>query len=119
MIERAQAEAIASEWLDAWNAHDPARVVAHFGDDVVIRSPVAARLRPGSGGVLRGRDAVLSYYRDGLAAGPGLRFTLVAVCTGVDDVTIVYTNERDVLVAETLVLGGDGRATEVRVAYGG
>ena len=118
MIERAQAEAIAHEWLDAWNAHDPGRVVEHFADDVVVRSPVAARLRPGSDGVLRGKDAVLSYYRDGLAAGPDLRFTLVAVCAGVDDVTIVYTNQRDVLVAETLVLGADGRAAEVRVAYG-
>jgi hypothetical protein len=39
---------------------------------------------------------VLSYYRDGLAASPGLRFSLVEVCTGVEDVTIVYRNQHDI-----------------------
>ena len=67
MIDRAQALAVAQEWLDAWNAHDPQKVVAHFADDVVVRSPVAGQLRPGSNGELRGKDSVLSYYRDGLA----------------------------------------------------
>src|SRR5689334_19502269 len=30
MIDRAQALAVAQEWLDAWNAHAPQKVVAHF-----------------------------------------------------------------------------------------
>jgi ketosteroid isomerase-like protein len=41
MIDRAQALAVAKEWLDGWNAHDPERVVAHFTDDVIVRSPLA------------------------------------------------------------------------------
>ena len=118
MIDRATAVAAAAEWLDAWNAHDPERVVAHFSEDVVVHSPLAAQLRPESNGVLRGRDAVLAYYRDGLAASPGLRFSLVEVCTGVDDITIVYRNHRDILVTESLRRGDDGLASEVRVSYG-
>lgn len=118
MIDRAQAVAAATEWLDAWNGHDPERVVAHFRDDVVVRSPLAAQVRPGSNGVLHGKDAVLSYYREGLAASPGLQFSLVEVCAGVDDVTIVYRNHRESLVAEALTLGDDGLASEVRVSYG-
>jgi hypothetical protein len=118
MIDRSAALALAHEWLDAWNAHDPDCVVAHFADDVVVRSPVADQLRPGSGGVLRGKEAVLAYYRDGLAAVPDLHFTLVDVCVGVDDVTIVYRNQREALVAETLTLGDERTATEVRVSYG-
>jgi hypothetical protein len=118
VIERTMAVAAAAEWLDASNAHDPDRVVAHFADDVIIRSPLAAQLRPGSGGVLHGKDEVLSYYRDGLAAAPNLRFTLVEVCTGVDDITIVYRNHRDIVVTESLRLGDDGLASEVRVSYG-
>jgi hypothetical protein len=118
MIEREHAVERATEWCDAWNAHDPDAVVAHFVDDVVVHSPVAAQLRPESHGVLRGKDAVLSYYRDGLAASPELHFTLVEVCTGVDELTIVYRNQRDVVVTETLVLDDDGLASEVRVAYG-
>ena len=119
MIDRAQAVAAAQEWVDAWNAHDPDRVVAHFADDVVVHSPLAAQLRPGSHGVLRGREAVLSYYRDGLAASPGLRFSLVEVCLGVDGITIVYRNHRDIVVTEALTLRDDGLASEVRVSYAG
>jgi ketosteroid isomerase-like protein len=118
MIERAQAVAAAQEWLDAWNAHDPERVVAHFADDVVIFSPLAGQLRPSSNGVLQGKDEVLSYYRDGLAASSGLRFSLIEVCTGVNDVAIVYRNHRDSIVTETLTLRDDGLVCEVRVAYG-
>jgi len=118
MIDRAEAIAAAHEWIDSWNSHDPERVVAHFAADVTVRSPVAAQIRPGSNGILRGRDDVLSYYRDGLAASPGLRFTLVEVCVGVDEMTIVYRNHHDILVTETLVLGDDDLAREVRVSYG-
>jgi hypothetical protein len=118
MIDRPQALAVAQEWLDAWNAHDPQRVVAHFTDDVVVRSPVAEQLRPGSYGELRGKDTVLSYYRDGLAASSDLRFSLVEVCTGVEDITIVYRNQRDILVTEALTLNEAGLAREVRVSYG-
>jgi len=118
MIDRARALAVAQEWLDAWNSHDPQRVVAHFTDDVVVRSPLAGQLRAGSDGELRGKDAVLSYYRDGLAASSDLRFSLVEVCTGVDEVTIVYRNHSDILVTEALMLSADGLACEVRVSYG-
>ena len=118
-MQREDALARANDWIDAWNAHDPDRVVAEFTDDVVVRSPVAAQLRPDSNGVLRGKEAVLSYYREGLAASPDLRFTLVDVCCGVDDVVIVYRNQRDVLVTETLRIGPDGRASQVSVAYAG
>jgi hypothetical protein len=117
-VARAQALASAQEWLDAWNAHDPQRVVAHFTEDVVVHSPLAGQLRPGSNGELRGKDQVLSYYRDGLAASPGLRFSLVEVCTGIEDITIVYRDHRDTLVTEALTLREDGLACEVRVSYG-
>ncbi len=118
MIEREAAVSAAQEWLEAWNAHDPDRVVAHFAADVVVSSPVAAQLRPESNGVLRGKQAVLSYYRDGLAASPDLEFTLIEVCIGVDGFTIVYRNQRGGVVAETLTVRDGGLASEVRVSYG-
>ena len=51
MIERAQAVAAAHEWLDAWNAHDPERVVAHFRTTLssVDHSPVSCG--PGRTGI--------------------------------------------------------------------
>ena len=32
------------EWVVAWNAHDLERIVAHYANDVVLTSPVAAKL---------------------------------------------------------------------------
>ena len=95
------------------DAHDPDRVVAHFTDDVVVYSPLATRLRPDSAGVVRGKDAVLSYYRDGLAGLPDLHFTLVEVAVGVDEIAIVYRNQRDTLVVEAMRLTGDEQICEV------
>ena len=118
MIDRSQALAVAEEWLDAWNSHDPERVVAHFTEDVLVCSPLAGQLRPGSNGELHGKNEVLSYYRDGLAASPGLQFSLVEVCIGIENVTVVYRNQRGVLVVEDLTLRDNGLACEVRVSYG-
>ena len=43
------ARQFAREWVDAWNAHDLERILSHYAPDVVLRSPVAARLTsPGS-----------------------------------------------------------------------
>jgi hypothetical protein len=107
----------AQEWIDAWNAHDPERVVSHFADDVVISSPLAAQLRPGSNGVLRGKDVVLAYYRDGLARSDALHFTLIDVLVGIDELVILYRHQRDQLMTERLYFGDDGLVTEVSVAH--
>ncbi len=117
-VTPARAVAIAQAWLDAFNAHRADRVVEHFSDDVTACSPVIAQLRPDSGGRLRGKAAVQSYYEDGLRRLPHLHFTLVEVLTGVDQLTIVYRNHDGTLVAETLKLGADGLVTEVDVTYG-
>jgi ketosteroid isomerase-like protein len=117
VIDRERATRIAQEWLDAWNAHDPERVVSHFANNVIVVSPMLEQLRPNSKGVLGGKRAVLDYYIDGLAASGDLRFELVEVCAGVTEVVIVYRNHRGVMVTESLEFDGDEVIT-VRVAYG-
>jgi hypothetical protein len=44
----------ADDWVRAWNEHDVEAVLVHFHDDVVFSSPVAARMFPETGGVVRG-----------------------------------------------------------------
>lgn len=117
VVSRGAADRIARDWLDAFNAHRPDLVVARFAADVTVRTPVLERLRPGSGGELTGRDAVLEYYREGLRLVPELRFSLVDVLTGVDQVTILYRDQRGTLVAEALTLCPDGDVGRVDVAY--
>lgn len=97
----------AREWLAAWNAHDIEAVLAHFADDVVFTSPAAAGLIPHSGGVLRGKQALRDYWREGLRRIPDLRFEVVAVYAGVDVIVINYRNQHGGLVNEVLVFDGD------------
>jgi ketosteroid isomerase-like protein len=99
-LEPQIAATIAQEWLHAFNAHRAEQVVEHFAEDVTAQSPVIARLRPASGGILNGKPAVLSFYEDGLRAIRDLHFTLVAVLTGIGQLTILDRNQRDILVAE-------------------
>ena len=41
---------------------DVEAVLAHFHDDVVFSSPIAARLLPDSLGVVRGKEALRHYW---------------------------------------------------------
>jgi hypothetical protein len=107
----------AREWIDAWNAHDARRVVDHFTDDVVVSSPLVADRRPGSHGMLRGKDAVLAYYEEGLALTPDLQFSLVAACVGIGELVIVYRNHRGLLVTESMHFDDHGNVDEVRVCH--
>jgi ketosteroid isomerase-like protein len=96
----------AEEWSAAWNRRDVEDVLAHFHDDVVFSSPVAAELVPGSGGVVRGKAALREYWTTALAALPELRFEVVGVYQGQSVLVINYRNERGRLVNEVLEFDG-------------
>ena len=105
-VDAATARRLADGWVRAWNAPDLDALMAHFADDVVFTSPLAVRLVPGSGGRIRGRAALRDYYAAGLAAIPGLRFTIVALYAGVDTLVVNYRNQAGGLVAEVLTFEG-------------
>lgn len=96
----------ADAWVRAWNAHDVEAVLAHFADDVVFSSPVAARVLPDSAGVVRGKAALRHYWTTALALLPGLRFEVLGVYRGESTLVINYRNERGGLVNEVLVFAG-------------
>ena len=106
--------AFATEWCAAWNAHNLDRVLAHFDEDVIFTSPVAASLFPETGGTLRGKAALWSYWEEGLRRIPDLHFTVEAVFAGVDTLVIQYRNQKGVSVSEVLVFHG----ALVRRGYG-
>ncbi|MDQ2709452.1 MAG: nuclear transport factor 2 family protein [Actinomycetota bacterium] len=106
----------AQRWLEGWNSHDVEAVLAHFADDVVFRSPVAARLLPDSNGVIRGKDELRRYWTEALRQLPDLHFELLGVYSGVDTVVIHYGNQKRGLVNEVLVFG-DGLVREGYATY--
>jgi len=101
------AQAFARDWCAAWNAHDVEAVLAHFHDDVVFTSPVAARVVPQSGGVVRGKDALRHYWTAALAAYPELRFEVIDTYVGTEAVVINYRNHLGAPVNEVLIFDGD------------
>jgi hypothetical protein len=72
----------ADRWVRAWNAHDVEAVLDHFHDDVVFTSPVAARVVPESGGVVRGKVALRDYWSTALSQQANLQFEIVGVYRG-------------------------------------
>ena len=64
----------AVDWVQAWNSHDVEVVLAHFNDEVVFSSPIAARVLSDSLGVMRGKEALRHYWTTALALLPDLHF---------------------------------------------
>lgn len=111
------ATAFSGHWVQAWNAHDVEAVLAHFHDDVLFTSPVAARLFPETAGVIRGKPALRSYWTAALARLPDLHFVVEAVYRGIDTVVITYRNQNHGLVNEVLRFDDDGRVIEGHGTY--
>jgi ketosteroid isomerase-like protein len=99
-------QSFAEEWVLAWNAHDVEAVLAHFHDDVLFTSPIAARVVPGSGGVVRGKQALREYWTTALAGMADLHFEILGVYRGESLLVINYRNQRGGLVNEVLMFDG-------------
>jgi hypothetical protein len=63
MMTKEQAREFASRWLPAWTGNDPERLAAFYSNDAEYLDPAIPR------GV-RGKDALLAYFRKLLAANP-------------------------------------------------
>jgi ketosteroid isomerase-like protein len=107
----------AEQWVQAWNAHDIEAVLDHFSDDVVFTSPVAARVVPDSGGVVRGKAALRDYWTTAISQQANLHFELIGVYTGESTLVINYRNHRGQLVNEVLSFGADGLVREGHGTY--
>lgn len=107
----------ATEWIASWNARDVDAVLAHYADDVVLRSPTAAAVVPESGGVIVGRDALRTYWTTALAQLPDLHFELDGVFASVTGLTILHRNERGRQITETLRFNPSGQVDEVLVGH--
>jgi hypothetical protein len=101
-MDPAQIDLFVADWLRVWNAHDLDEIMQHYTDDVVFASPLAARLFPASGGVIRGKEALREYWAEGLRRNPDLHFELRGTYVGIGVVVIHYANQRGELVNEVL-----------------
>lgn len=111
------ASAFSSQWVQAWNTHDVEAVLAHFHDDVLFTSPVAAAMFPETAGVIRGKAALRHYWTGALEHLTDLHFVVEGVYRGIDTVVINYRNQKGGLVNEVLRFDDDGLVIEGHGTY--
>ncbi|HEY1622365.1 MAG TPA: nuclear transport factor 2 family protein [Streptosporangiaceae bacterium] len=104
-MDHAEAQAFAEQWVKDWNAHDVEALLGHFTDDVVFTSPVAIRVLGGDG-VLRGKQALRTYWSEGVRLIPDLRFEILALYAGISTLVINYRNQAGRVVSEVLIFEG-------------
>ncbi len=112
LIMNADLDALAREWVAAWNAHDLDRVLALYAEDASMASPYIAAMGLSETGRLYGKDALRGYWGKALPNHPDLHFDLKGVYAGPDSVVIRYRNERGAEVSEYLRVDGDGKIVE-------
>ena len=119
MIDKHQADDLAAHWIEAWNSHDLDRIMEHYSDDVVLTSPVAARLLGEPDGTVRGKVALHSYFARGLEFYPQLRFELRETTWGVGSLVLFYTNQNSTKACEFMEIDKGGKISRVVANYSG
>jgi len=117
MLDRKTAEQFAADWITAWNAHDLDRILSHYTDDVVFRSPRIALVMSEAIDFVAGKPALARYWGRALAQSKDLHFTLDRLYVGSDSLSIAYRNQRGQHVTETFVFEASGLVKESIATY--
>lgn len=117
MLTRSFAESFARDWLAAWNDRDIERILSHYSEEIIFHSPRIARVMGNEAMSLFGKKTLRDYWTKALALAPQLFFELDDILVGSDAITILYTNHREELVAETFVFGPEGKVVRSVAAY--
>jgi ketosteroid isomerase-like protein len=119
IVDAAAAAELAHQWIAAWNSHDLERVYALYDDDFEMRSPLIIERGFSPTGALRGKDAIRPYWGAGIAtAVPPLKFELIEVFAGVDQVAITYRSVGRKIVTEVLELDAARRIIRGSACHG-
>ena len=119
MLTEDKARNLASHWIEAWNSHDLDEIMSHYGEDVVLTSPVAARILNDPSGTVKGRDALRAYFKRGLEAYPSLKFDLIDMMWGLSSVVLYYANQRGTKTGEFMEIDSNGKVIRVVANYNG
>lgn len=119
LLTESQVRPFAEEWLSAWNSHDLDAIMSHYAAEIVLTSPVAARLLNDSSGAVTGKVALRNYFKRGLEAYPKLAFELLDVMWGLSSVILYYRNQHGTRTGEFMELDANLKVTRVVANYGG
>jgi hypothetical protein len=63
--------------VEAWNSRDLDEIMSHYDSNVVLVSPVAAKILNDSSGMVKGKEALRIYFQRGLDAYQTLGLSLL------------------------------------------
>ena len=107
----------AAHWIADWNSHDLDRILSHYADDVVFHSPRIRMVTGQDVDAVTGKAALRAYWGKALEQARDLYFEIDQVLAGSDAITILYTNHRQQTVAETFIVGSNGKVVRSVAAY--
>lgn len=119
MVTEEQAQELAEHWVQAWNAHNLEEIISHYEEDVVLVSPVAAKLLNDPLGTVKGKEALRAYFKKGLEVYSDLKFELIDVMWGISSVVFYYINQKGLKTGEFMEIGSTGKISKVIANYNG
>jgi ketosteroid isomerase-like protein len=117
MLTEDSARKLTAHWIHAWNTHDLDDIMSHYGEDVVLISPVAARILSDPSGTVKGREALRAYFKRGLEAYPNLRFDLIDMMWGLSSIVLYYVNQKGTKTGEFMEIDSNGMVIRVVANY--
>ena len=111
---------IAHQWFDAFNAHDLEKLLSLYADDAQHYSPKLKLRQPETRGLIRGKDALRTWWRDSFERLPTLRYEPTRFIVDEERVFMEYTRyvngEEPMTVGEVLEIK-DGLIVASRVYH--
>jgi ketosteroid isomerase-like protein len=117
MLTKDKARDLAAQWVHAWNSHDLTAIMTHYAEEVVLVSPVAARVLNDPLGTVKSKDALRAYFQTGLEAYPNLKFDLLDIMWGLSSVVLYYVNQNGTKTGELMELDSNGKVARVIANY--
>ncbi len=117
MLTKEKAHELAKQWIQAWNSHDLDAIMSHYSEDVVLVSPVTAKLLGDPAGIVKGKPALRAYFQKGLEFYPQLRFDLIDVMWGLSSLVVYYTNQNGTKSGEFMEVDSAGKIIRVVANY--
>lgn len=112
---------IATAWFAAFNAHDLDALLALYAEDAEHYSPKLKARMPETMGLIRGKAALRSWWRDAFDRLPTLRYEVVKLTADDEQVFMEYVRhvagESELHVGEVLEIR-DGSIIASRVYHG-
>jgi hypothetical protein len=93
--------------------------MSHYTAEVVLVSPVAAKILNDPSGAVKGKEALRAYFTRGLEAYPNLKFDLIDVMWGLSSVVLYYVNQKGTKTGEFMEMDSERKVVRVVANYNG